>query len=177
MDEESATYTHGIAERSIGAGRFEVSLADEVRTCGVSRVLRRIGVTIREGDRVTIRLEEDGGLGGKITQVRAPLEQRISVPAPRGSLIAGPSRAALKPADQRLDRSLRPGWSTAVERPPKTGDQVYCTAGEGTLMRIHGRTGNGSRLLELRLPDRPRAPFFAAASNVLVAPLDEALSQ
>jgi hypothetical protein len=33
-----------------------------------------------------------------------------------------------------------------------------------------GKTGDGSRLLEIRLGDVQAKPFFAAASNVLVAP-------
>jgi hypothetical protein len=47
---------------------------------------------------------------------------------------------------------------------------VYCTEGFGNVTRVLGRTGNGSRLLELRLDGGDRRPFFAAASNVLVHP-------
>lgn len=171
MDSDVLTLTHGIVERSMADEHFEVRVADAVIVCRPSRVLRRIGVAIREGDRVSIRTVEDQA-GGEITQVRAPLEALPIPPVPRASLISGAARIGLKPADQRLDRSLRPGWPTAADCRPQAGDQVYCTAGDATLMRIHGRTGNGSRLLELRLPDRPRAPFFAAASNVVVAPVD-----
>jgi hypothetical protein len=38
------------------------------------------------------------------------------------------------------------------------------------VVKVLGKTGDGSRLLELRLPDTSAKPFFAAASNVLVAP-------
>lgn len=175
MDMEGSTLTHGIVERSMGGDQFEVRVDASVFTCRPSRVLRRIGVTIREGDRVTIRTTEDDEVRAEITQVRAPLDERVTEPAPRNSLVAGAARPGLNPAEQRLDRSLRPGWRTAADCPPQAGDQVYCTAGEATLMRVLGRTGNGSQLLELRLPDRPRAPFFAAASNVVVAPPDEDL--
>lgn len=174
MESDNSTLTHGIVQRSMPGEQFEVRVDDVVHVCQPSRVLRRIGVTISEGDRVTIRTAEDLD-GGEITQVRAPLDGIASKPVPRASLIAGAVRVGPKPADQKLDRSLRPGWPTAEDCRPQAGDQVYCTAGDATLMRIHGRTGNGSRLLELRLPDQPRAPFFAAASNVLVAPEDPAL--
>jgi hypothetical protein len=35
---------------------------------------------------------------------------------------------------------------------------------------VLGRTGDGSRLLVLRLLDRTAPPFHASASNVLVSP-------
>jgi hypothetical protein len=57
-----------------------------------------------------------------------------------------------------------------VERLPLVGEEVHCTAGAATVLKVLGRTGDGSRLLELRLPEQPRASFFAAASNVLLAP-------
>jgi hypothetical protein len=38
------------------------------------------------------------------------------------------------------------------------------------VVRVLGKTGNGSRLLQLRLLDRTAPPFHAAASNVLVEP-------
>jgi hypothetical protein len=50
------------------------------------------------------------------------------------------------------------------------GEEVCCAEGVATVNRLLGKTSDGSRLLELILPDRPRHPFFAAASNVLVAP-------
>jgi hypothetical protein len=62
------------------------------------------------------------------------------------------------------------GWPSAAIRLPEPGEQVRCTEGSAEVVRILGRTGDGSRLLELVLPDRPNKPFFAAASNVLVHP-------
>lgn len=73
-------------------------------------------------------------------------------------------------ADLRVSREDRPGWSTGAERTPSVGEEVYCTQGLGEVARLHGKTGDGSRLLELRLPDPKAKPFFAAASNVLVRP-------
>jgi hypothetical protein len=65
----------------------------------------------------------------------------------------------------------RPGWLSASEHLPVIGELVQCAEGMAEVVRIAGRTGDGSLLLELALPDRPvRHPFFAAASNVLVAP-------
>jgi hypothetical protein len=64
----------------------------------------------------------------------------------------------------------RPGWIRASERLPAAGEDVMCAEGRAQVVRLLGKTGDGSRLLELALPDRPRQPFFAAASNVLVPP-------
>jgi hypothetical protein len=64
----------------------------------------------------------------------------------------------------------RPDWISATDRLPALGEQVCCTEGMAELTKILGKTSDGSRLLELVLPERPRHPFFASASNVLVAP-------
>jgi hypothetical protein len=70
----------------------------------------------------------------------------------------------------RVDMTARPDWIAATEQLVAVGDEVQCTEGLAQVVRILGRTGDGSRLLELSIADRPRQPFFAAASNVLVAP-------
>lgn len=64
----------------------------------------------------------------------------------------------------------RPDWISATMRLPTVGEQVCCADGMAEVSKILGKTSDGSRLLELILPDRPRHPFFAASSNVLVAP-------
>ncbi|MEX1183757.1 MAG: hypothetical protein WEF86_11025 [Gemmatimonadota bacterium] len=69
----------------------------------------------------------------------------------------------------RVDATPQPGWMSGSEHLPAVGDQVRCAEGLAEVVKINGKTGDGSRLLELALPDRPRQPFFAAASNVLVA--------
>jgi|GEM_PF-1092599 len=74
----------------------------------------------------------------------------------------------------RVDRSARPGWKTGKEQPPDPGQLVYCTEGMAEVVRVVGKTGDGSRLLELRLLEKEAPPFYAAASNVLVKPADEA---
>lgn len=73
--------------------------------------------------------------------------------------------------DLRVAESMeRPGWIRATERLPAVGENIMCAEGLAQVVRLLGKTGDGSRLLELALPDRPRQPFFAAASNVLVPP-------
>ena len=60
-----------------------------------------------------------------------------------------------------------PGWSVMDALAPRVGESVFCVDGEATVVRILGRTGDGSRLLELHLTFGPKAPYFAASSNVL----------
>ena len=67
-----------------------------------------------------------------------------------------------------VDHDARPGWITADERLPQAGEEVFCTGGSAVVMRVLGRTGDRSRLLELRLSEGDGKPFFAAASNVLI---------
>jgi hypothetical protein len=93
-------------------------------------------------------------------------------PLRRRSLISRGSEV-LRPQDQRIDRAARPGWVTGDVCEPRVGDEVYCTGGGGSVLRVHGRTGNGSRLLEVSLANGTKAPFFVASSNVLIAPRTE----
>ncbi len=76
----------------------------------------------------------------------------------------------IKPADLAVDHEARPGWVTGADRIPTVGEEIYCTEGAAEVVKVLGRTGNGSRLLELKLPETGTKPFFAAASNVLVSP-------
>ena len=80
------------------------------------------------------------------------------------------SAKKLREADFRVSPEDRPGWIRASERTPTVGEAVYCAAGEGAVASLHGKTGDGSRLLQIRLTDDKAPPFFAAASNVLVQP-------
>lgn len=73
-------------------------------------------------------------------------------------------------ADLMVRHDDRPGWVTGAERVPTVGEEIYCAQGVGEVVRVCGKTGDGSRLLEIRLPVTGARPFFAAASNVLVAP-------
>lgn len=64
----------------------------------------------------------------------------------------------------------RPDWISAADRLPDPGEQVCCAEGMAEVNKVLGKTSDGSRLLELILPDRPKHPFFASSANVLVAP-------
>lgn len=64
----------------------------------------------------------------------------------------------------------QPEWLSGTERLPAIGELVLCTGGLAEVIKLLGKTGDGSRLLELRLVDGKAPPFFAAASNVLVKP-------
>ncbi len=76
----------------------------------------------------------------------------------------------IHPESLKVDGATHPGWVTGAEHVPGVGDEVFCTEGMGQVVRVLGRTQNGSRLLELKLADGRRESFFAAASNVLIAP-------
>ena len=69
-----------------------------------------------------------------------------------------------------VDHDARPGWVTAADRLPETGEEVFCTGGLAVVTKVLGRTGDRSRLLELKLVEGDGKPFFAAASNVLLPP-------
>lgn len=79
------------------------------------------------------------------------------------------STKRIRNGDLRIDPDAMPGWSTVENRPPRKGESVYCTEGRAEITRVCGKTGDGSRLLELRLLEKDAPPFFAAASNVLFA--------
>jgi len=84
----------------------------------------------------------------------------------------GNTSKRIAPESLRVLAAERPGWVSGAERLPDVGGHVQCSEGLAEVVRILGRTGDGSRLLELAFTDRPKQPFFAAASNVLVAPSD-----
>ncbi|MGE0159852.1 MAG: hypothetical protein AB7T31_10620 [Gemmatimonadales bacterium] len=67
----------------------------------------------------------------------------------------------------RISSVEPPGWSPAGERLPAVGEHVYCTEGPAKVVRVLGRTSDGSRLLELRCDGQPQ-PFFASSSNILM---------
>ena len=78
---------------------------------------------------------------------------------------------SLRAEEFRVSAEDRPGWIRGSVRTPDVGQEVYCAGGPGEVVSVHGKTGDGSRLLQIRLEDETARPFFAAASNVLVAPL------
>jgi hypothetical protein len=97
--------------------------------------------------------------------------EQLNQPEARNSDMArGNGTRGLRETDFWVSPDDRPGWVRASERTPQVGENVYCAGGEGTMVALHGKTSDGSRLLEIRFTDRKAPPFFAAASNVLVSP-------
>ena len=89
-------------------------------------------------------------------------------------MIANSSKR-LKPDDLQIDRESQPEWLTGKDQVPRVGETVLCTNGMAEVVKVLGKTGDGSRLLELRLHGEKSPPFFAAASNVLIRPMTEAV--
>jgi hypothetical protein len=85
--------------------------------------------------------------------------------------MANPSNPkTMRNSDYRVRPEHRPGWPSGSDSPPAVGETVYCAGGEGTVIALHGKTGDGSRLVQIQLSAAKAPPFFAAASNVLVKP-------
>lgn len=82
----------------------------------------------------------------------------------------GNSSKRMKTDDLSISRENQPDWMTGVEKLPLVGELVLCTGGMAEVVKLHGKTSDGSRLLELRLVAEKAPPFYAAASNVLVPP-------
>lgn len=76
----------------------------------------------------------------------------------------------IRDEDIHVSPEARPGWVAGSDRLPRVGEDVFCTAGAGVVQALLGRTGDGTRILEIRLEDPAAKPFFASAANVLVAP-------
>lgn len=86
------------------------------------------------------------------------------------ALVSGSNSARRMRAEElKIDAEAYPGWVSGLERLPKAGEQVICTAGEATVVKLLGKTGDGSRLLELHI-EGVTQPFFVASGNVLVSP-------
>ena len=82
----------------------------------------------------------------------------------------GNSSKRVKTDDLVVSRETQPEWKTGVERLPGVGEVVLCTSGMAEVVKLLGKTSDGSRLLELKLVAEKAPPFFAAASNILVRP-------
>jgi hypothetical protein len=82
----------------------------------------------------------------------------------------GNNSRKFKLEDLRVNVAEYPDWVSGIDRTPEKGDRVLCTGGLAEVVRLLGKTGDGSRLLELRLIEGKHPPFFVAASNVLLAP-------
>lgn len=75
----------------------------------------------------------------------------------------------LKLADLRVDCGDHTDWVFGSDRCPSVGEAVLCTGGAGVVVAVRGKTGDGSPLVQIRL-DGDAPAFYAAASNILVAP-------
>lgn len=80
------------------------------------------------------------------------------------------SNRRVRDVQLRVDVDPHPGWVSGADVELEPGDIVMCTDGRAEVVKILGRTGDSSRLLELRLETPGAKPFFAAASNVLAQP-------
>ncbi len=81
----------------------------------------------------------------------------------------------IRPEELVIDQAAQPEWTPGHLSEIVSGDVVQCTAGLAQVIKVRGKTGDGSRLLELKLVEGETAPFFAAASNVLVRPREISL--
>jgi hypothetical protein len=81
------------------------------------------------------------------------------------------ARSSLRIEDYRVNPSDRPGWLSGTDRTPRVGEEIFCASGLGVVAALGGKTGDGSRLIEIRLNGATRRSFFAAASNVLLPPV------
>jgi len=77
------------------------------------------------------------------------------------------NRAPARRETLRVAATERPGWCEPDESIPSVGERVFCAEGEADVVRVLGRTSDGSRLIEMRLADGTKTPYFAASSNVL----------
>lgn len=80
------------------------------------------------------------------------------------------SSKRLDPRELHIKNESQPDWISGNEKTPAVGEVVMCTAGLAEVIKVRGKTGDGTRLLELKLVDGTTPPFFAACSNILVAP-------
>jgi hypothetical protein len=90
-------------------------------------------------------------------------------------MLSNNSAKRLRPEELVVDKTTQPEWGSGVQENVKAGDVVLCTAGLANVIKVRGKTGDGSRLLELKLVEGDQHPFYAAASNVLVRPREEAV--
>jgi len=85
--------------------------------------------------------------------------------------LLGNSARRIRADELQVNEAAYPDWVSGAECLPVAGSRVFCTAGLAEVVKILGKTGDGSRLLELRL-EGINQPFFVAASNIRVAPAE-----
>ena len=67
----------------------------------------------------------------------------------------------------RIASTPHAGYHADPDYVPQVGEWVHTTEGAAEVIRVLTRV-TGGRLLELRLENRPKPPFFAASTNVLI---------
>ena len=93
---------------------------------------------------------------------RAKVQARIPWTAVQNN-----SSARVKLETLRVSSIEMAGWSISPDRTPSVGDSVHCVDGLAEVVRVHGRTSSGGRLLELKVDGSEGKPYFAATANVL----------
>jgi hypothetical protein len=83
------------------------------------------------------------------------------------------SSKRLDPRELHIKGESHPDWVSGLEKMPAIGEIVMCTAGLAEVIKVRGKTGDGTRLLELKLVDGTTPPFFAACSNIMVKAAEE----
>lgn len=161
-----AALVSGTVTELLAGGRFLVRSANGAVHTAMASGEVADGGFIAMGDAVSM-MPAGSGFPALIVRIDEPRAPRTpSAP------FSGRTKR-LSPERLKIDRAARPDWPTGAEQMPTVGEQVYCTEGLCSVTKVLGRTGNGSRLLELRLHVGDQRPFFAAASNVLVEPRSE----
>lgn len=77
------------------------------------------------------------------------------------------SSARVKLETLRVSSIEMAGWAILPDRTPSVGEFVHCVDGLAEVVGVRGRTGSGSRLLELKVDGSEGKSYFADASNVL----------
>jgi hypothetical protein len=67
----------------------------------------------------------------------------------------------------RIASTAHAGFHSVPDYVPQVGERVQTTEGAAEVVGVLTRV-TGGRLLELRLEERPKPPFYAASYNVLV---------
>ena len=56
------------------------------------------------------------------------------------------SSRRIERATLEVDRTVNPDWISGAERTPTAGEEVFCTGGVATVVKVLGKTSDGSRL-------------------------------
>jgi len=80
----------------------------------------------------------------------------------------------MKPEELKVENGIHPDWPSGATRIPHVGERVYCASGMAEVVKLLGKSSDGTRIIELKLLDVVGPPFFASAANILVAPAQQA---